>query len=81
MSATKRVLYSVNSEVASRFNAMFKGRDRSRVIERLMAQAIDEREAEVVAAAKLLEIDPAFAEYREISQWTDAQAVEVLARS
>ncbi len=81
MSATKRVLYSVDAEVASRFNAMFKGRDRSRVIERFMVQAIDEREAEVVAAAKLLETDPAFTEYHEVSEWTDAQAVELLARS
>ena len=54
MSATKRVLYSVNSEVASRFNATFKGRDRSRVIERFMVQAIDEREAEVVVGGETL---------------------------
>lgn len=81
MSATKRVLYSVDTEVAARFNAIFKGRDRSRVIERLMAQAISEREGEVVAAARLLETDEAFAEYREVSDWVDTHAVDTLARS
>jgi hypothetical protein len=81
MSATKRVHYLVASDVAARFNAIFKGRDRNRVIERLMVQAINEREAEVVAAAKLVETDPEFAECREISAWADRRAVEALARS
>jgi hypothetical protein len=81
MSATKRVIYSVDAEVASRFNALFKSSQRRRVIERLMIQAIDERESDVVAAARLLESDPDFAECREISEWTDAQAVDTLGRS
>lgn len=79
MPSTKRVLYSIHPEVVERFNALFKGRERSRVVERLMLQAINEREAEVVAAAKLIENDPAFAEYREVSEWVDAQAVDTLA--
>ena len=79
MPTTKRVLYSIQSEVVSRFNAVFKGRERSRVVEQLMIQAIEARENEVVAAAKLIETDPAFAQYRQVSEWVDAQAIDTLA--
>ena len=79
MPITKRVLYSIHSEVLSRFNALFKGRERSRVIEQFMLKAISERENEVVAAAKLIETDPAFSQYREVSEWADAQAIDTLA--
>jgi hypothetical protein len=80
MPPTKRVLYSVYSEVAARFEAAFKGRERSRAIERLMLRALGEREAEVVAAAKLVETDPSFAEAAAVSEWADAQAVDLLSR-
>jgi hypothetical protein len=61
LSATKRAVYSVDSDVAARFDATFKGRERSRAIERLMVRALAERESEVVAAASLVETNPAFA--------------------
>jgi hypothetical protein len=80
MPATKRVLYSIHSDVLSRFNALYKGRDRSRMVEQFMLQAIEARASEVAAAAKLIERDPAFAEYQEVSEWADAQAVDTLAR-
>jgi hypothetical protein len=80
MPATKRVVYSVDSEVAVHFEATFKGRERSRVIERLMRRALDERESEVVTAAKLVESDPTFAEAAAVSDWSDAQAIELLSR-
>ena len=80
MPITKRVLYSIHPEVLSRFNALFRGRERSRVVEQLMIKAINEREAEVVAAAKLIETDPAFSQYQEVSEWADAQAIDTLAR-
>jgi hypothetical protein len=80
MPATKRVVYSVDSDVAARFVATFKGRDRSRAIERLMLRALGEREAEIVAAAKLVETDPSFAEAAAVSDWADAQAVDLLSR-
>ena len=67
-------------QVAARFEAAFKGRDRSRAIERLMLCVLDEREAEVVAAAKLIEADPAFVEAAAVSKWSDAQAVDLLSR-
>jgi hypothetical protein len=78
---TKRVLYSIHPEVLTRFNALFKGRDRSRMVEKFMIQAIDSRASEVAAAAKLIETDPAFSEYAAVSEWADAQAVDTLARS
>jgi hypothetical protein len=80
MPTTKRVLYSIHPEILARFNALFKGRERSRVVEQLMLKAINERESEVVAAAKLIGTDPAFSEYREVSEWADEQAVDTLAR-
>ena len=80
MPGAKRVVYSVDSEVAARFEATFRGRERSRAIERLMRRALAERESEVVAAAKLVESDPAFAEAAAVSEWSDAQAVELLSR-
>jgi hypothetical protein len=80
MPATKRVVYSVDSEVAARFETAFKGRERSRAIERLMLRALIERERDVVAAARLVESDPSFAEAAAVSEWADAQAVDVLSR-
>ncbi len=80
MPITKRVIYSIHLEVLSRFNALFKGRERSRMVEQFMLKAIGEREHEAVAAAKLIETDPAFSEYREVSEWADAQAIDTLAR-
>lgn len=80
MPATKRVVYSIDSEVAARFEATFKGRERSRAIERLMVRALAERESEVVAAARLVETDPAFAEATAVSDWSDAQAADLLSR-
>ena len=72
MSHTVRVLYSIRPELVSRFNAVFKGRERSRVVERLMERAIEERESEVVAAARLVETDPDFAPVRAVSSDVDA---------
>lgn len=80
MPTTKRVLYSIHAEVLSRFNALFNGRERSRMVEQFMLQAIDARANEVVAAVKKIESDPAFSEYHDVSEWADAQAVDTLAR-
>ena len=80
MSQTARALYSIRSEVLGRFNTLFKGRERSRTVERLMERAIAEREDEVTAAARLIETDPAFAEVRAISGEVDALAAETAAR-
>ena len=76
---TIRVLYSINPELARRFNAVFKGRDRSRVVERLMERAIEERESEVVSAVRLVETDPDFAPARAVSDDVDALSAETAA--
>ena len=80
MSHTVRVLYSIRPELVSRFNAVFKGRERSRVVERLMERAIEERESEVVAAVRLVETDPDFAPARAVSADVDALSVETASR-
>ena len=76
MTRTVRVFYRIKPELLSRFNAVFKGRDRSRVIERLMERAIEEREAEVVAAVLLVETDPDFAPVRAVSDDVDSLSAE-----
>jgi hypothetical protein len=78
---TKRAIYSIQAEVLARFNTLFKGHERSRAVEHFMIEAIKEREDEIVAAAKLIEKDPAFSEYHEVSKWADAQAIDTLVRS
>ncbi len=80
MPATTRVLYSLNQDVVARFNRIYKGRERSRMVERFMVEAIDARENRVVAAAKLIASDPAFREYDDVADWADAQAIDTLAR-
>jgi len=80
MGRTARALYSIRPEVLGRFNTLFKGRDRSRAVERLMERAIAEREDEVIAAARLIETDPDFEEARAISDEVDALAAETAAR-
>jgi hypothetical protein len=80
MPATTRVLFSLNPDVVARFNRIYKGRERSRMVERFMIEAIDARENRVVAAAKLIASDPAFREYDDVADWADAQAIDTLAR-
>lgn len=80
MPSTTRVLYSLDPDVVARFNRIYKGRERSRVVERYMTAAINAREEEVVAAAKLIATDPAFAEYDDVAEWADAHSIDTLAR-
>jgi hypothetical protein len=77
MSRTVRVFYSIRPELVSRFNAVFKGGERSRVVERLMERAIEERESEVVAAVGLVETDPDFAAARAVSADVDALSADM----
>jgi hypothetical protein len=80
MSATKRAVYSIRSEVLDRFNAAYQGRERSRMIERLMLRALEAEENEIAAIASQIENDPDLATYREVSDWADANAADTLAR-
>ncbi len=75
MPATKRVLYSIRAEVLDRFNAAFKPTQRSKVIERLMLEAIEGREDRVALAAAAIAADEeALTDHRELSDWVDAQS-------
>ena len=63
-----------------RVNALFAGRGRNRPVERLKERAIEEREDEVIAAARLIETDPGFIKLRAISEEVDRLAAETAAR-
>jgi hypothetical protein len=61
-------------------NQVSKGRMASGAIKRLTPRALAARESECVAAVKLVENNPAFVEALDISDWIDAQAVDLLSR-
>lgn len=69
MSST-RVIYSIDPQILSRFNAMFAPRERSKVVEKLMADTLAARERELEALALELESHPDFAQVRaDALQW------------
>ena len=75
MPTTKRVLYSIQADVLERFNAMYKATQRSKVLEKLMLEAIDSREDRVARAAAAIAADAAaMRDHRETSEWVDAQS-------
>lgn len=80
MPATKRAVYSIRSDILDRFNAAYQGRERSKMIERMMLRALDAEENEIAAAAAQIESDPELASYRETSDWADANAVDTFSR-
>ncbi|MEF3368023.1 hypothetical protein V3H18_15925 [Methylocystis sp. 9N] len=80
MPATKRAVYSIRSDILDRFNAAYQGRERSKMIERMMLRVLDAEENEIAAAAAQIESDPELASYRETSDWADANAVDTFSR-
>ena len=76
MAANVRVSMTVRLEIANRFNALYKGRDRGRAVERLLSRAIAEREFDAVAAAHSVETEADFANIRELAEDVDALSVE-----
>jgi hypothetical protein len=71
-----RAIYSINSAILKRFNAMYPPRQRSRVIERFMEEAADQRETAVLKAAKRIETEAKFKPIREVSADVDRVAGE-----
>jgi hypothetical protein len=75
---TQPVRFSVDAEVLRRFRALVPLRERSRVIERLMredsAQRESLRELEIEALARQVELDPALADLRRVSEDVDGVA-------
>lgn len=80
MPATKRAVYSIRTDILDRFNAAYQGRERSKMIERMMLRALDAEENDIAAAAAQIESDPELASYRETSDWADANAVDTFSR-
>ena len=73
-----RVIYSIDQDVLSRFNARFSRNERSKVVERLMCQALEEKDRLLVEAIKRIESDPRFASIREVSDDIDRVAGEAV---
>lgn len=78
MPAATRAIYSINSDVLSRFNARFAPRERSRVVERMIQKALAEAESSLLEAARMIESDPRFAAIREVSDDIDRVAGEAV---
>ena len=71
MATASRAIYSINPDLLSRFNALFAPRERSKVVERLIGQALVERESGLLEAARKIESDPRFAAIRAVSDDID----------
>jgi transcription initiation factor TFIIIB Brf1 subunit/transcription initiation factor TFIIB len=78
MSTVSRAIYTINPEVLNRFNAAFKPRERSKVVERLIRQELDKHERALAEAARRIETDPRFASILEVSEDVDRVAGEIL---
>ena len=78
MSTASRAIYSINADLLSRFNAHFPARERSKIVERMIQKALEERERDLVEAARKIENDPKFAAIREVSDDIDRVAGEAL---
>ena len=78
MSTASRAIYSINADLLSRFNALFPARERSKIVERMIQKALEERERDLVEAARKIENDPKFAAIREVSDDIDRVAGEAL---
>ena len=67
-----RASYTVEPELLTKFNALVPSGERSQVIQRLMAQAVAEREEALAALAQEFETHADFAQAR-----SDAKAFDV----
>ena len=78
--ASKRVVFSIDADVLARFNRLYRPKKRSEIVERLMVQAMEASAAGVGEAAMKIATDPAYREYDEVCDWTDAQSADTLSR-
>ena len=76
----KRVVFSIDEDVLTRFNRMFRPKQRSQIVEKMMAEVLTGRAREVAQAAMLIATDPAFREYDEAGVWADGQSIDTLSR-
>ena len=73
-----RAIYSIDPEVLNRFNSTFRPRERSKIVEQFMRQALAKKERQLIAAVRLIESDPRFAAIREVSGDVDRIAGEAV---
>ncbi len=62
----------------ARFDRLYSPKKRSEIVQRLMVQAMEANAAEVADAAMKIATDPSYREYDDVSDWTDAQAIDTL---
>lgn len=79
MSTASRAIYSINADLLGRFNALFPPRERSKIVERMIQKALEEREHDLIEAVRKIETDPRFAAIREVSDDVGRVAGEALA--
>lgn len=78
MSTASRAIYSIDADLLNRFNAMFAPRERSKMVERLIQSALEQREHSLLEAARKIESDPKFASIRAVSDDIDRIAGEAV---
>ena len=74
MSTASRAIYSINPDLLNRFNALYPARERSKIVEGLIQQVLEEREQYLVDAVRKIETDPRLAAIREVSDDIDRVA-------
>ncbi|HXY59444.1 MAG TPA: hypothetical protein VEH76_12790 [Methylocystis sp.] len=75
-----RASYTIEPEVLQKFNEMVPSGERSRVIQKLMQEALSERERQLEAIAKEFESHPDFAQARADCEAFDATVADGLDR-
>ncbi len=78
MPTASRAIYSIDADLLSRFNAVFAPRERSKMVERLIQSALEQREQGLLEAARKIESDPRFASIRAVSDDIDRIAGEAV---
>jgi hypothetical protein len=78
--SAKRVIFKIDADILARFDQFYGSHRRSQIVQRLMVQAIEARGSDVADAAVKIATDPSYREYDDVSDWTDAQAVDTLSR-
>jgi hypothetical protein len=74
----QRAVYSIKPKVLARFNALYRARERSKLVERFLDTKVREKEHAFVEAARLIETDPSLGTIRDVSDDVDALTSETL---
>lgn len=74
---SQRAFYSINGEVLSCFNRSVPARERSKVVESLMCQHLEQHDEAIIQAARHIEADES---YHEIGTESEEMSFETQAR-